>query len=98
MKRMLEHLINIIQKEDMEIMFGTGSKVTITSINYSTNRKEFVIHSTLSATFNNETDIFESTNESLDFYPTGLNMLIKEGWKYTGLEYELTIVNKLEVN
>jgi hypothetical protein len=98
MKRMMEHLINVIQKEDLETMFGVGSKVLITSINYCTNKKQFIIHSKLLATFNNETEIFESTSEVLDFYPAGLNLLIREGWKYSGFEPEITIVNKIEVN
>lgn len=98
MKRMMEHLINVIQKEDLEIMFGEGSEVKISSINYSTNKKQFIIHSTLIATFNNEKEIFESANEPHDFYPTGLNMLIKEGWKFIGFDQQITIINKIEVN
>ena len=94
---MLEHLINVIQQEDLELMFGKGSNVSIDSVNYSTNKKQFVIHSTLTATFNNEKEIFESANEPSDFYPAGLNLLIQEGWKYIGLDYRITIVNKLEV-
>jgi hypothetical protein len=47
---MLEHLINVIQKEDLELMFGAGSKVMIESVIYSTNSKKIVIHTKVIAT------------------------------------------------
>jgi hypothetical protein len=99
MKKMMEHLINVIQKEDLEIMFGKGSDVKISSINYSTNKKQFIIHSTLNATYNNTIKeiVVDNISESLDFYPTGLNMLIQESWKYFGIETEITIINKLDI-
>jgi hypothetical protein len=88
MKRMLEHLINVIQKEDMELMFGVGSKVRIESVTYSTNTKKYVVHAKVFAT---------EIDDSLDVFPTGLNILINEGWKYTGFEDELTLINTLDV-
>ena len=88
MKRMLEHLINVIQKEDLELMFGKGSKVVIESVTYSTNTKKIVIHSKVLAT---------DVDDSIDIFPTGLNMLVNEGWKYTGYNEELTLVNTLDV-
>jgi hypothetical protein len=88
MKRMLEHLINVIQKEDMELMFGVGSKVVIESVNYSTNAKSYVIHARVFAT---------EIDDSLDVFPTGLNMLIQESWKYTGILENVTNVNSLDV-
>ena len=32
MRKMLEHLINVTQKDEMELMFGKGSKIVIESI------------------------------------------------------------------
>jgi len=98
MKRMLENLINKLQKEEIELMFGYGSKVVINSINYSTNRKEFVIHTTLFATFNNEDCLNESElSLHIDMFPTGLNMLIRDSWKFMGIDTPIILVNKLEV-
>ena len=88
MKRMLEHLINVIQKEDLELMFGKGSKVVVESVTYSTNTKKIVIHSKVFAT---------DVDDSIDIFPTGLNMLVNEGWKYMGYNEELTLVNSLDV-
>lgn len=88
MKRMLEHLINVIQKEDLELMFGVGSKVVIESVTYSTNTKKIIVHSKVLAT---------NVDDSIDVFPTGLNMLVNEGWKYMGYKEELTLVNSLDV-
>lgn len=88
MKRMLEHLINVIQKEDLELMFGVGSKVVIESVTYSTNTKKIIVHSKVLAT---------NIDDSIVVFPTGLNMLVNEGWKYMGYKEELTLVNSLDV-
>jgi len=88
MKRMLEHLINVIQREDLELMFGKGSKVVVESVTYSTNTKKIVIHSKVLAT---------DVDDSIDIFPTGLNMLVNEGWKYMGYNEELTLINSLDV-
>ena len=88
MKRMLEHLINVTQKEEMELMFGKGCKIVIESITYSTNAKSYVIHSKVFAT---------EIDDSVDVFPTGLNMLIDEGWKYTGINNDITKVSTLDV-
>lgn len=88
MKKFLESLINKFQKKELELMFGIGSKVIIESITYSTNTKKYVIHSKVIAT---------NIDDSIDIFPTGLNMLIEESWKYTGVESEITLVNSLDV-
>ena len=85
---MLEHLINVVQKDDVELMFGIGSKVIIEGISYSTNSKTYVIHTKVMAT---------NIDDSLDIFPTGLNMLITEGWKYTGIDSEITMINSIDV-
>jgi len=88
MRKMLEHLINVTQKDKMELMFGKGSKIVIESISYSTNAKSYVIHSKVFAT---------EIDDSVDVFPTGLNMLIDEGWKYSGINNDITKVNTLDV-
>ena len=100
MKEMLEHLINIIQKNDLESMFGEGSKVKINSVIYSTNNKKFLIDSILHATYKDiilEIEDDDGKKHNLDFYPMGVELLIQEGWKYIGLEQKLIFQNKLEI-
>ena len=88
MKRMLEHLINVIQKEDLELMFGKGSKVVIHSISYSTNAKKYVVHAKVLAT---------EIDDSIDVFPEGLNLLLNESWKFTGFKDSLTFVNSIDL-
>lgn len=88
MKKYLEFLINKRQKQELELMFGVGSKVVIESIGYSTNTKKYIIHTKVVAT---------NIDDSIDIFPTGLNMLIEESWKYTGFKDEITLINSLDV-
>jgi len=88
MKEMLEHLLNNIRKEELNLLFGEGSKINVDSISYSTNNKTYVIHSTVFVT-----DI----EESIQSFPDGLDFLITESWKYTGFNNELTIINSIDI-
>jgi len=85
---MLEHLLNNIRKEELNLLFGEGSKINVDSISYSTNNKTYVIHSTVFVT-----DI----EESIQSFPDGLDFLITESWKYTGFNNELTIINSIDI-
>jgi hypothetical protein len=88
MKQMLEHLLNQIQREELELLFGEGSKIKIDSVSYSTNNKNYVIHSTV---------FVNNIEESVESFPDGLDFLISEGWKYTGLDDKITIVNRIDI-
>jgi len=88
MKQMLEHLLNQIQREDLELLFGEGSKIKINSVSYSTNNKNYVIHSTV---------FVKNVEESVESFPDGLNYIINEGWKYTGLNNNITIINSIDI-
>lgn len=88
MKKMLEHLINVVQKKELELLFGKDSKVIVESISYSTNNKSYVIHTKVFAT---------NIDDYQDIFPTGLNMLVEESWKYTGINEKITTINSLDV-
>jgi len=88
MKQMLEHLLNQIQREDLQLLFGEGSKIKIDSVSYSTNNKNYVIHSTV---------FVKNVEESVEAFPDGLDFLINESWKYTGLDGKITIVNRIDI-
>ena len=99
MNKMLEHLINVIHKEELFSMFGENSKVNINKVYYSTNEKKYVVDCTLKATFEiDNIPLNESVGDYLDFYPTGLHIIIKDSWKYLGLEQKIIFVDTLEVN
>ena len=88
MKLMLEHLINKIHKEELELLFGSNSKIVIDSIDYSTNNKSICIHTTL---YSNEIE------DSIQSFPDGVDYLIQESWKYIGIKENLTIVKKIDI-
>lgn len=88
MRKMLEHLVNVVQKKDLELLFGTNSKIIVESINYSTNKKTYVIHTKILAT---------EIDDSVDVFPEGINILMENGWKFTGIDEKITLVNKLDL-
>ena len=88
MKLMLEHLMNKIQREELELLFGKGSQIRIDSVSYSTNNKNYVIHSTV---------LVDNIEESVESFPNGLDYIINEGWKFTGLDKNITLVNRIDI-
>jgi hypothetical protein len=69
MKKFYEAYLNKLYKKDIDIFFGEGSKIVITSLGYSTNLKQ--IH--MSA------KLFPTNSEfAVEIFPEGLEMLIME--------------------
>lgn len=79
MKRGLYVLLNKVFKNDLEILYGKGSKIEITNLQYCTNDKHFSIQCKLYIT---DISLFEETNTH------GVEFLLKESWKYIGIEQE----------
>jgi hypothetical protein len=87
----MEHLINIVNRYELELMFGEGCNVKVTSLNYSTTTKRYVIHSKL---------LLNNVDESvLDFFPHGLEVIIYDSWKYLGIcNIPLMVISSVDVN
>jgi len=79
MKRCLYILLNEVFKNDLELLYGKGSKIEITNINYCTNDKHFSIQCQLYIT---DIKLYEETNTE------GVEFLLKESWKYTGINQD----------
>lgn len=79
MKKCLYVLLNEVFKNDLELLYGKGSRIEITNINYCTNDKHFSIQCQL---YISDITLFEETNTS------GVEFLLNESWKYTGIEQE----------
>lgn len=90
MKNVLEHLINYIEKEELETIFGDGSNVKVHTFIYSTNTKKFYVDATINAT---QTD--EKLYEYI--YPFGLKQLIIDAVKYFGINEEMIISTHLQI-
>ncbi len=88
MKKFYESYLNKLYKKDIDIFFGEGSKIVITSLGYSTNLKQ--IH--MSA------KLFPTNSEfAVEIFPEGLEMLITESWKFMGIdEFEIMLTSSME--
>jgi len=71
--------LNEVFKNDLEILYGKGSKIEITNLQYCTNDKHFSIQCQLYIT---DISLFEEMNTY------GVEFLLKESWKYTGIDQE----------
>ena len=79
MKKYLTVLLNKVFKNDIELFYGQGSYVEIKNVRYCTNNHHYSIDCVL---FVKDITLFEETQ--LD----GLEFLIEESWRYTGLDSE----------
>ena len=79
MKRCLEVLLNLVYRDDLELLYGKGSRIEITNINYCTNNKHYSIQCEL---FVSDLKLFEESNTE------GVEFLISESWKFTGIHDE----------
>ena len=86
--KMLEYLVNNDQRDDLALLFGSGSKFVVESILYSTQNKAFVVHCKIYVT---------EINESVDVFPHGLTILVEEAWKYIGYKEDVTLVATIDV-
>lgn len=77
MRNCLTILLNIVFKEDLELLYGKGTLVEISRANYCTTTKEFLVDCTLKI---GEPELFEQIQVD------GLKYLIDESWKFTGSE------------
>jgi hypothetical protein len=89
MKKCLMIMVNNIHKEDIELLYGPGSYVTINEVRYSTNGHYYSIDCTLHV---KDVDSFNLIQND------GINYIMEESWKYTGLYGEkFMLVNSFEL-
>ncbi len=84
----MEIFLNVSLRKELNLLFGEESYVTINNIKYSTNTKQYAIHCVLYV------EELELTNES---YPNGLNYLIEESIKFTGIDEPFVIISSIEL-
>ena len=88
MKKSFESLINNLSKDELELLFGVGSKIIINSIKYSTNNKCFTIDCKLLTT---------NPELCIDTFPDGLNHLALESWEYVGYNEKINLLSTLDL-
>ncbi len=90
MVKFFEHTINKTFKKDLDILYGSGSKVIITSFNYTTNKKKFVIHCKLI--------VGDTTLEDLnELLVDGMDFLVGKSWRLTGYKEKIIIITSMDI-
>jgi len=87
---LLEYLINIKFKNDLDMLYGSGSKVIINSVKYSTNTKNYVIDCKLIVGDTSLDDLNELLRDGMDF-------IISKCWKLTGYKQKIMIISSMDI-
>lgn len=88
MKNPFEFLINTVLKDDLELLFGPGSKVVVNFIRYSTNNKCFTVDCKL---------LIGDPELCDEHYQDGINHLIIESWKFMGFEEGINLTTTIDL-
>jgi hypothetical protein len=83
-------LLNRIYKRELVLLYGEGSKIEVKSVIYSTNNKSYVIDLKL---YLGDTTYDDMT----DLYYDGLNYLIDESWKCSGIKKRISLIYTLDI-
>lgn len=84
-----EVIINKGFRKQMDLLFGEGSKVEFTNINYVTNNKTLSIHVKL---------MVSDPEKCLDSYPAGLILLIEDSWKMFCVDTPIQIISSIDLS
>lgn len=84
MEKCLWILLNINFKRDLELLYGKGSTIDIFEVKQCTTNKQFIVNCKLNV---GNPDLFSDVGEE------GLNHLISEAWRFTGLEKDYFILS-----
>ena len=87
-KQLLEKVINYSLKNQLTLMFGEGSYISIDVLDYIRSKKCYLVHARLYIT---------NIEEGMDLFPDGVNMLINLGWKVIGKGQPLLILPSVDV-
>lgn len=88
MKRAFDILINKTHKKELVILFGEGSYVEINNVKYITNNKTFIVDCKL---YTNDPET------CVDTYPSGLDFITRECWKYMGFTQNISVLSSIDI-
>ena len=88
MKKAFEFFINNILKDELELLFGVGSKIVVNFIRYSTNNKCFTVDCKLLTT---------DPELCVETFPLGMEHLVIESWKYMGYKEKVNLISTIDV-
>ena len=83
-------LLNRVYKRELELLYGVGANIIVNNVLYSTNRKCYVVDLKLI--------LGDTTYEDMtDLYSNGLNYLIEESWKCSGVKKKISLIFTLDI-
>lgn len=86
-KEFYERYLNKLYQRDIAILFGENSKIIIDDIGYSTNLKQVHMSAKLIPT---------NMDFAVEIFPEGLEMIIQESWKFTGIESDIILTSSID--
>lgn len=85
-KKLLEDMSNFMFEDEIDLLYGAGSKIKINHCYWSTSKKMYVIDATLTVTL---------IQEAVDAFPMGLEYIIEESWRFLGVPHGIIILSSI---
>jgi hypothetical protein len=86
--QLLEDIINSSLCGQLDTMFGDGSYVRVGHLGYADSQKKYIVHVTLH---------ISNIEEGMEFYPDGLETIVRLAWKVIGRKRPLMILPSVDI-
>jgi hypothetical protein len=87
-KDLLQKMINLPLRGELNSMFGPGSTLHVDRLDYISSKKSHMVHVRLFIT---------EVESGMEFYPDGLDVLIKKAWKILSQNGKIIIISSVDV-
>ena len=81
-------MINLPLRGELNSMFGPGSTLHVDRLDYISSKKSHMVHVRLFIT---------EVESGMEFYPDGLDVLIKKAWKILSQNGTIIIISSVDV-
>jgi|LakMenE18May11ns_1017448.scaffolds.fasta_scaffold7346375_1 hypothetical protein len=81
-------MINLPLRGELNSMFGPGSTLHVDRLDYISSKKSHMVHVRLFIT---------EVESGMEFYPDGLDVLIKKAWKILSQSGTIIIISSVDV-
>ena len=87
-KKFLQRILDTKLKSTIKKTFGEKSYVKVSNISYVRSKDSHIINVTL---------YLDDVENSIDLYPDGLELIIKQGWDVVGNKKPIIIQSSLDI-
>jgi hypothetical protein len=87
-KKFLQRILDTKLKSTVKKTFGEKSYVKVSNISYVRSKDSHIINVTL---------YLDDVENSIDLYPDGLELIIKQGWDVVGNKKPIIIQSSLDI-